>query len=75
MGTDARYGYDDWGNLRSRSRVSGPASFPDTQWDYSVPGDTRTPHAPKRLSTGGAVESYAYDAAGHVTTGRGNTFT
>lgn len=73
------YGYDDWGNLRTRDRTMGPTTLPSRTLDYTLPGEVSRPHAMKRLTEGtgpgAVVEQFAYNAAGQMTQGRGNTFT
>jgi RHS repeat-associated protein len=60
-----RYGYDDWGNLRTvRSSVTTTA---DTTLDYTQVNDAARPHAVKSVTQGGVATARAYDPAGQLT--------
>lgn len=66
-----QYGYDDWGNLRTR-KLDGISHAENR---YTRPGALGLPHAIKQLAEGASTQDYSYLAAGQVTSGGGNTFT
>jgi RHS repeat-associated protein len=64
------YGYDDWGNLRTRHQ-DGVLQYENR---YTQTGVTGPVHGLKQLAEGSTVENYRYLAAGQVSTGGPNTF-
>jgi RHS repeat-associated protein len=75
--TTWNYGYDDWGNMRSRATAPGGLQYDSTTYSYTTLADVSHPHAVKHIETssGSEKDDYSYDPAGQVTSGRGNKFT
>ena len=71
--TEWQYDYDDWGNMRNRSVVSG-TSFPSTTYNYTTAADSSRPHAVKEAITEKQVDAFSYDDAGQMTSGMSNSY-